>query len=141
MIPNVHQSIDEIIRSASPAEKILWQQIRLLVGEYSAVQQFYFCGAIAGTELLTYSANRLFLYLSLEAHSGLVGSGSTSGIATYDENNTLSATYQNQITYWDATAAAARYSHNMIRVYNGIFSRLLVTSYTTVKIIGYKLTR
>lgn len=140
MIPNIHQSVDEIIKAASQPEKILWQQARLITGEYGAIQQLYFCGSFAGTEFLTYSANKLYLAIELEI------SGSSSQIATtplatlYNTANAVEHYLSNMGVYWDATAAALRMTPFVVKTNNVLFSRLAITgSYITLKFIGYKI--
>ena len=138
MIPNIHQSIDEIIRAASPAEKVMWQQIILLCGERAAVKQHFFQGTVAGSEFVNYSANKLYFALSLTLGNA---SGAAAGyiVATlHNESNAACMYINNNSIYWDATAAAPKYYHNTINVDNAYFSRI-ATAYSTLKFIGYRI--
>jgi len=142
MIPNIHQSINQIIESAAPEQRVIWQQVQLIVGERAAVRQLYYAGAIAGSEFLTYSANKL--YLAIEMNTSFTSGGvqaAAGQIVIYDENNTATNRYSRQAPIWDATAAAAKYSLLPIYFTNLYFGRITVTTYTDIKFIGYRLTR
>ena len=142
MIPNIHQSIDEIIKSASPAEKVLWQQVRLISGENAAVQQLFYCGTIAAaSDFLAYSADKLFLALQL-SFSG--GTGQVSGSVHYAAlNNRADVAWMymanNNIGY-DSTGAVMQYSSCYLSEKNVLFSRISAYGYNYMKFIGYKIT-
>lgn len=142
MIPNIHQSINEIIESASPEQRVLWQQIRLLVGQNSAVRQLFFQGAIAGSEFLTYSSNKLYLALDLHVsyitgHSATVNGGK---LDIYNEQNNMFLYESNVIPAWNSTTAAMNYISSPFNVKNIYFSRINPTQYTHMRFVGYKLT-
>ena len=140
MIPNIHQSIDEIIKAANPTQKLLWQQVRLIVGENSAVQQFSYMGAIAGSEFLTYSANKLYLALELWMGHGNI-SVNQFVHTLYDQTNTVSYIDSACMPYYDGTAAAVRYMPISSKLDNVWFSRVATTGlYSYMKFLGYKLT-
>jgi len=142
MIPNIHQSIEEIIKNSSAGEKILWQQIRLLTGENAAVQQMYYYGLIpAGHELLVYSANKLYIGLELCAYCRLTPGTNFPFFEIYNEANVLSINAINLSTYFDAVAAVQEYAVNPVELKNIYFSRIAISVYQYVKFIGYKLTR
>lgn len=141
MIPNIHQSVDEIIKQSSPAQKILWQQIRLITGENAAVQQMYFLGALAGTPFLTYVARTLYIAYEL-AIGGNVYSSSSTYTRLYNENNILVFTMpEGQNTYWNTTTTAPVRDNLTIKseINNVYFSRLVVSAHTDLKFIGYKI--
>lgn len=140
MIPNIHQSIDEILKVALPQEKILWQQIRLLTGENAAVRQFFYCGKIALSEFLTYSANKLYLCSNFKAgHTNGPGQPNSPYVAFYDQSNNIFFYAGNTSNYWDSTAAAVRYCPNLVDMNNFYFSRLTSSVYTTIIFNGYKI--
>lgn len=141
MIPNIHQSIEEIIKSAPPQQKILWQQIRLLTGENAAIRQLSYIGPTLA-DFTSYSANKLFLAIELDFSSSVASNPSAAAglVAIYDQTNTISGYFANNAPYWDATAAAPRYMPNNISLKNYLFSRILFAApYNTLKFIGYKI--
>jgi len=142
MIPNIHQSIEEIIKSATPVEKLLWQQARLLTGENAAIRQLYYEGTIVGSEFLTYSANKLYICQELEASTNFVAATVNSGsITVYDPVNNACMMLQANYPVWNTTAAALYYNVNSLVANNFIFSRLVQLTYLFIKFIGYRLTR
>lgn len=141
MIPNIHQSVDEIIKQSSPAQKILWQQIRLITGENAAVQQMYFLGAVAGTPFLTYVARTLYIAYELTA-GGAIYTSSAAYIRLHNENNVASLNISvGQNTYWNTTTTVPVRDNltTQIDIQNVYFSRLIFSAHTELKFIGYKI--
>lgn len=140
MIPNIHQSVEDLLRSAPPETKLLWQQIRLLTGEQSAVQQFVYHGVIAGSELLTYSANKY--YLALEMSFGYAGAAVNGNffINLFDQSNTQIDGAQLTSVDYESVAAAHFRIGNYFVMKNAAFSRIAQGSYTYLKFIGFKFT-
>ena len=138
MIPNIHQSIDEIINVSSPAQKIMWQQIRLIAGENAAVQQFYFIGATAGTIFTTYAAGRI--WVAYEMEFGTVASaGAATGYAQFfNENNVNSFFLRNESVTYNGTTAAINYHASNLKTTNFYFSRFF-TGYTHMMLNGFKI--
>ena len=137
---NYHQTPEDIIKAATPEQRILWNSIFLKYGDKIALQQLYFCGAIAGTEFLTYSANKMYMAMSVES------SFVTSQVAItycfnefYNEANAVFYTEVNVAPAWDTTAAIMKFSNNNAKTTNILFSRIALTSYTRMKFIGYRL--
>jgi len=140
MIPNIHQSINEIIESASPEQRVLWQQIRLMTGEQSAVRQYSYQGLIAGSELIVYSANKIYLALELCA-SSTVGFGSIGSLLLSGAGDANMFYLRNNNSVWNTTAAGIQVIPNDIVAKNLWFNRIkTATNYEYVKFIGYKLT-
>jgi len=138
MILNTHQSIDEIIRAASPSEKVLWQQVFLFCGERAAVRQLYYQGVIAGSEFLTYNANKLYVCLELDLNNGLNYSNIQPYARFYNNANAISLYGGVKDGVWNATAAAIYSTGNDILKTNLIFSRIEVGVYSDMKFIGYR---
>jgi len=142
MIPNVHQSINEIIEAATPAEKILWQQIRLFTGERAAVQQFYHYGGIG--ELQVFDATKLYFATELEISIGGAAAVPYASMGYVKLKNAADLwidTLGSYAAFWDATAAAAKYVSMKTAYKNMIFGRLEVGAYYSImKVIGYKIT-
>jgi len=142
MIPNIHQSIDEIIRSASPAQRVLWQHARLITGENAAVQQYVYIGTIAAAaDLLTFVQGKLFLALEL-TFTGTTGqaSGSVGYANLADANNAVCFYMANNSMSFDTVGAAQQYSMKKSTEYNIVFGRIVNYNFTYVKFIGYKIT-
>lgn len=141
MIPYIFQSIDEIIKAATPEQKVIWQQIRLIVGENSAVQQMAYQGLLAGSEFLTYSANKLYLALQV-AYGGTILGVNQFYIQYFDQTNTASFIDQPAgQEFYDGTAAATRFIAATGKMENIYFSRVSTNgTYQYIKFIGYKLT-
>lgn len=138
MIPNIHQSIEEIIKNASAAEKIIWQQIRLLTGETAAIQQLYYAGPI--TRFTNYVARTIYLALEIDFSYNVASAVVTPDrIIIYDElNNAINYLHCANPVY-NGTSAALNYSaYNAIHS-NLMFSRVAVINFTNVKFIGYKI--
>jgi len=141
MIPNIAQSIDDIIKNATPTEKILWQQIRLLTGENASIRQFYFSGYLAAaTDLTTYAANKLFL--ALEINCGFTGNPVPGNYfaAFFDAANNVNLSFENSSLMWNATTAAFNKTGNPLILHNILFSRVNVGNYLCIKMIGFKIT-
>lgn len=140
MIPEYHQNIEDIIRSATAEQRILWQQIRLICGENAAVRQIHFNGASGGTEFATYTTGKLYYALKISFH----GSGSPLAnpgyIVRYNENNAITDYMQQNIMGWDVTAAAFRYIACSFTLENIYFSRLLLSTYSSICFSGFKIT-
>lgn len=135
---NFHQTPEEIINHATAEQRILWNHIFLRFGENVAIQQLYFLGPSAGIEFATYSANKMYLALSL-AISGVSPASATLGeAAIYNEANVLSFIICENMPVWDTTAAALKYSQNAVHFGNILFSRITVSS-LRIKFIGYRL--
>lgn len=140
MIPNIHQSIDDIIRAATPEQKILWQNIRLLTGENAAVQQIHFMGLIPA-DFTTYSANKLFLITkAVFSFSSMAPQNNPLRVQVYNEANQHLLSFQDAPVYYDTVANAARYEPATIEARDFYFSRI-VTTFEYVQLTGYKLTR
>lgn len=141
MIPNIHQSIDEIIRAASPVEKLMWQQIRLLTGERAAIRQLHYCGTITGSEFVTHSPNKLYLGLEVDFGPDATPRAAAPLIAFYNEANAIFKQDANNSTYWDTTAAAMKYVPNSFSLNNVLFWRVTTTAnyYNFIAFKGYRI--
>jgi hypothetical protein len=137
---NYHQSIDEIIKAASPEQRIIWNALFLKFGENISVSQFYYTGGY-NPIFTVYDARRLYFFYYVR-QSLLAGAGIDQALALtnnyYDENNNGFDGPVNDIAYYNTTAAAVRYRYNHIEVKNVIFSRI-VTDYTYIHCVGFKL--
>lgn len=140
MIPNIHQSIDEIIKASSSEEKIIWQHVRLITGENAAIQQLYYAGLVAGSVYATYVARTIYFAYSITV--GRSNNQQVPGIrfSVYNELNGLVLQLSNHSNIWNATAAAVHSYANSFDLRNIIFGKIENSGgYDYVKIIGYKI--
>lgn len=110
MIPNIHQSINEIINEASPTQKVLWQQIRLLTGENATVRQLVYGGNLVGSELQTGGApRRIYIANQIILSHALAGVAATDMV--FRINDGLGGIiYAREISLaWNTTAAALQW--------------------------------
>jgi hypothetical protein len=134
---NLHQTPEEIIKAATPEQRILWNDIFLRYGDRLAISQFFFQGSYAGSEFNTYAANKLYFCLDcFLTRSTLQTVFPTTYF--YDAANGVNITTNNNSLVWDTTGAAIRYGMNDLNVKNFVFSRI-VTDYSGIKFIGYRL--
>jgi hypothetical protein len=106
------------------------------------ISPLYYCGAIAGSEFLTYDDKKLYVahfvnFGSLNVHSPAVGGGR---ITFYNDNNQISYYGANNVFAWDATAAAFKYILNNYLVENIVFSKVVSGVYDYVRFNGFKIT-
>lgn len=140
-MPNIfHQSVDDILKAATPEQKLLWNYIFLRWGERLPVSQLFYSGVIAGTEFLTYSANKLYVYYDLEFTGlGTERTASENSIM-YNEVNAAKKQFTQINPFWDATAASAKMYISPVIFKNDYFSRLLMGSaYLYIRFNGYRI--
>lgn len=133
-----HQSVEEILKAATPEQKILWNFIFLRFGERIAISQLHFSGGVAG-EIGIYSANKIYLayQIAINGQSSVQATGSY--LQFYNETNASKFIISNNAGIWDATAAAARYINNSIGYNNIWFSRVAIGGISTIEFIGYRI--
>lgn len=135
---NYHQTPEEIIKAATPAQRILWNHVFLQFGERVGVSQLFYEGVIAGSEFLTYNARKLYFGIDLEiGYSGL--SNSAAYIDLYNELNAANFSLGMGYPVWDTTGAVIKYVNCQIQVQNHLFSRLTNSIYSLIKFNGYRL--
>jgi len=106
----------------------------------TAFEPLLYEGAIAGSEFLTYNANKLYLCFDLIiAFNG--GAAAANGLVQiYDEGDAIILYGQNQSIAYEAVAAAIWSSKNDINIKNLYFSRIVTAQYNYMKFIGYRIT-
>lgn len=135
-----HQSVEEILKAATPEQRLLWNYVFLRWGERVAISQFYYCGSFAASgELLVYSANRMYVGYFLNTSNEITGAAVGARVMFYNEANVLYFTSGNNSSYWDATAAAARFVGNSYSIKNMLFSRLDRQTTAYLEFIGYRI--
>lgn len=140
-MPNIfHQSVEDILRAATPEQKIVWNDIFLRFGERCAISQLSICGAIAGLEIGTYVARKIYLPYNLTLFGTSAAGVATPFTTLYDESNAVKYVANNNLPAWDVTAAAMRYVSNTINVPLIYFSRITFGGGSTyVNFIGYRI--
>ena len=138
-MPNIfHQSVEDILKAATPEQRLLWNYIFLRFGERVPISQLFYIGT-AG-EFTLYNANKLYVSYSLDIQSNGAAVAGLPNVVLYNELNAVHATIGNSFGYWDATAAAARYGGNHISLSNYWFSRILINGgYSQIRFIGYRI--
>lgn len=139
MIPNIHQSIEDIIKQSTPGQRLFWEQIRLITGETASVRRTYYQGLIAGHEMLTYSATTLYLAYNISFGSLTLGLG-LPYVNLFDENNVESYNAVNTGLVWNTTGAAINYMPNDLKLENCYFSRIVAAVYARMIFNGFKIT-
>jgi hypothetical protein len=117
----------------------LYNYITTLLAGPLTIVPLYFQGPIAGSEFLTYAANKLYLALEFEAGLGVIAAA-LQNILLYDNTNTANHTLCNSSIAWDSTAANMKYQGNSFAFRNYYFSRIVATSYSSLKFNGYRIT-
>lgn len=137
-MPNIfHQTVEDILRAATPEQRILWNHVFLRFGERCAISQFVYTGN-AG-EIQTYVARKLYLGYEIQVGTNAFPSGVTAvGAVFYDENNVACFGCGIASPAWDATAASMRYSNQLGIVNNLIFSRVMGTG-VFINFKGYRI--
>ncbi len=136
----LHQTPEEIIKSASPEQKIMWNNLFLRYGERLSLSPLYYIGIHAGSEFITYKVGTMYVAYSL-VPSGTGAAGVTPTLVTlYDESNNVSNYINGQNALFDQTANVNEYAARYTNAENIVFSRAVVQNYTAIKFIGYRLT-
>lgn len=135
-----HQSVEDILRAATPEQKILWNYIFLRWGERVAISQFYHHGLFNTGELTVYSANKIYIAYQLNI-TGVAAMGvAVPTTVLYNELNAEFYRVNNDFVYWDATAAAVRNNNNIAQINNIWFARLsAINGMNYGTFIGYRI--
>lgn len=131
-------NIPELIAVSSPAQKILWSEIRLLTGERAAIQQLYYLGATAGSRFLTVNARVLYFAYELEFTKNTFAATTTAaGVNIFNAAGATILMPSQPFPVWDATAAALKYTSNALKHENLVFWGILPNSIDYMKFIGF----
>lgn len=138
---NFNQS--EIFKSATPAQKILWNDTFLKYGDNLAIQQFVYSGSIGASEFVTFNSRRLFLAYQLDFSYNTGAATANIGYIKLigqlgGANNLLLPS--NSIPVWNTTAAAVHYVLNTINILNISFFQIVTQFYTSMNFIGFRIT-
>jgi len=141
-MPNIfHQSVEDILKAATPEQRILWNDVFLRFGERCSISQYVYFGSIAGAvELTTYVARKIFL--AYEFSAGYTNSLALTPGGIITLHNEVGGAYfygGENSAVWDATAATLRYTINKLELKNKYFSRFTTSQYNTCTFIGYRI--
>ena len=137
-MPNIfHQSVEDILKAATPEQRLLWNYIFLRWGERVSISQYCFSGNSVASELTVYNANKIYVAYQLN----MAGAGSqiaVSSIQLFNELNAHKGNFIKSMPYWDATAASVRYVINSLYLQNMWFSRISCNIVMEINFIGYR---
>jgi len=136
---NFHQTPEEIIKNADAEQRILWNMIFLRWGDKIGLQQLFFQGAAAATEFLVYSANKLYLCLSIEIGCTVTAAAGNTFLQFFNQANAAFLNMGNLSLAWNVTTAAFNTVGNNYNLKNFYFSRFTIATYTQIRFIGYRL--
>ena len=125
-------------KNATPEQINLWKYAKGLIA-YNTITPIYYSGLIAGSEFLTYAATKLYVCLSLHVSFCAV-SVNVPNILIYNEANVAIENMAKFVAFWDATAAAVKYTGTSGYKNNFYFGRIVPTTYVNMSFNGYKLT-
>jgi hypothetical protein len=139
-IKNFHQTPEEIIKSATPEQRILWNYVGLLCGERFTLSQVFYQGAIGGSEFNTYRARRL--YLALSVNFDPIGNPQVNPnfIEFHGVGDAIEMYPSFDTVVWNATTAAVNFKCCELYLSNYLFSRVVIQGYTSMRFIGYRIT-
>jgi len=138
-MPNIfHQSVEDVLKTASPEQRLMWNFLFLRFGERIAISQFVFSGVVVGSELQTYVARKLYFAYQIRI-GGYGASAAACNVSLYDELNVLKDIIITANYYWDATAAAMRQGQTSAQFNNLWFSRTAVAGSGYLDFIGYRI--
>jgi len=138
-----HQTIEDILKTATPEQKIVWNELFLFFGENISIRQVDYTGGLIGSEFNTYNANKYYFAYQLTLIPSNAGiSNAAYALATlYAWNNASMLTIGVNNIAWNATAAAMYYSQQPAVLANVGFSRIANATYDTIRFIGYRIGR
>jgi len=132
-INNFHQSIEDMIRGATPEQRILWNYVFYKFGENIAVEQFYYVGVT--NPFGTTPVGLHYLAYNIELSSNNHNDVNPAWATFLDETLTQIFTLQNS----SAGDVTIGFAENNAETKNIIFRRFSVNVFTHCKIQGFKL--
>lgn len=142
MLPDIHQSIEEILKAASPEQLILWSQSRLLCGENAAIRPISYTGNLTGSEFTGAGVPRR-LYIGYLIELSYTSSGGATDAPTTIVTPTGNFILRNQSATYNSGTAQYFYAYNSISVKNYLFTQLVEVFggiITKLNFIGYRIT-
>lgn len=142
-MPNIfHQSVEDILKAATPEQRILWNDVFLRFGERIAISQLRYTGIYTGSRIGIYSADAMYVAYQLEVSAQYDGSAFSHYLTTYSPTNVIESIFMYSNPFWDATAAAVKFNSGFISLRNLLFSRISSSNGNTyINFIGYRIGR
>lgn len=142
MLQNLHQTPEEIIKSATPEQRLIWNYVFQTFGTKVGISQFVYIGASGGSQLLTYLANKMYLAYQFQAsvaNGAILAAGSY--VTLYNQVDAIYYTlYGLNPVYWNDTGAVMGVLRSSTEEHhNLLFSRVAVTGFAQISFIGYRL--
>lgn len=140
--------LSQLIAEMTPEQKIFVQWFYSQFDNGSAanrrilnIEPFFYQGIQAGSELLVYAANKLYICFEFDAKeisgTGLAGAAL---ISFYDAANAAFYYYNHTFAYYDTAIPAVRYIPTDWINKNFYFSRLALLNYDYLRFVGYRVT-
>ncbi len=132
----------EIFKSASPEQKILWNDVNFRFPQNAAITQTYQKGQNSAWHQINFYIART-IWVIYQIRFSIFTNGVQSlpvWIGIYDENNTLCEKITSSNLVWNTTGSTINYYFNTITINNFWCGRIVVTDGTLYSsYIGYKL--
>lgn len=136
---NFHQSVEDILKTATPEQRLMWNNIFLRYGERASLSQYVYTGLITGSELGTYVARKMYFAYSL-LMSYQSANAAQQFLRLYSESNAEMINLSSSVPVWDVTAAAIKYQSPSYKYDNLLFSRIFAQGADYCIFIGYRIT-
>ena len=104
------------------------------------VEPLFYTGLSLGSEFAIYSAQKLYIFLTLNMSSAAALTAIGNNPVLYNELNLQYYSYYNANIGYDSVAIIFRAINNNINDINGYFFRIAPNGYTYLKFIGYRVT-
>lgn len=134
-----HQSVEDIIKSANPEQKIIWNSLFLQFGENISISQLAISGTFVASEISVYNARKLYFAYQLDLGAATGPLAFPGYISFFDQNNTLKFVSGDNSIVWNSTSAAVNYFYNVHSLKNIWFGRIVNTSIAQFNFIGFRI--
>lgn len=133
----LHRNLQVI--TVSPEQDNLWSRVCTFANILDIVP-LYYTDAIAGSEFLTYAANKLYVALNLEVSYSLSSAVTNPALLTiYDQANAVCFYGVNTKPVWDTLVPEVKYCENNYLKTDFYFSRIAVTIFNYIHFNGYRI--
>jgi len=130
-------NFEEIFAAATIEQKIIWNDLYLKYGQRMAISQLTFTGDPATSELVVYTARKMYLAYSI--HMSCELSTTVPQMNMFDESNALNFRFGIPAAYWDVTAVGPKYMGQAIPLENALFSRIVLNGAAFVDFVGFRI--
>jgi hypothetical protein len=134
-------STQDILLNSNPDQRILWNEIYLQFGDTISIRPHFYSGPIGGSEFLSFLSNKIYLAYKLDVSYYGAALNSPGYIEFRDSADVVQFRYQNLNMSWNLTTSLMQFLPNSLLLENLIFGRILATSYTYIKFVGFRIGR